>query len=106
MVKLDFGKQTVQLWPEEYTGHLTVQDTCITFTHPNLGPRTIILPASWSTNRKTYDHDLPRPSPTNPLNCLLSQTFSSSQPEKERDTRSGIVIDTSLDSSKILNTFL
>ena len=47
MVKIDFSKKTIQLWPGEYQGQIQISLSSLSFTTPQGSSNFITLPREW-----------------------------------------------------------
>jgi len=47
MVKIDFTKKTIQLWPEEFQGQVQISSNGISYTNSRGSTNTIFLPTEW-----------------------------------------------------------
>ena len=65
MVKIDFGKKTVQLWPDEYSGYIKISSTTLSYTTPQGTSTIITLPSNWFDNIDKRSHltTFPVPNP-------------------------------------------
>lgn len=89
MVKIDFMKKTIQLWPEEYQGEVKISSMSLSYTNFKGGANIITFPKEWISDPNITSQEISLSSsttaPPEPLHDDLGTDTRLKQTEKTQN---------------------